>query len=446
MKARRNHNSASGQAITTVVIGAGQAGLAVSYQLSQRSISHVLLERAEVGNSWSTERWDSLRMLSPNWQNQLPGYALSQPNPKGFMLAKEFSEYLKQYAEHIGAPICRNCTVHSVESVNTGFEVATNQGVWTCRTVVIATGAFNQAAVPKIAQAIPDSVASLHSADYRAPEQLPDGGVLIVGASATGLQLADEVRRSGRPVTLAVGEHVRMPRYYRGRDILWWMDTIGLLDECYTDFDDLARVRSLPSPQLVGNASLDILDLNYLRDQGVQLVGRLAGANTSCAQFSGSLANVCKMADLKMGRLLRAIDGFIDECGLTHQCVSAEPFASTRIDEVPTLTMNWQKSNVRSVIWATGYKPDYSWLNLPVMNRKGRLEHDGGVLPVPGAYAMGLPFMRKRKSSFIHGAGDDSEAIVNHLTDYLYVSANTATKFPHYVNATESENARLRVI
>ena len=221
--------------------------------LTDHAIDHVVLERGEVANSWKTERWDSLRLLTPNWMSRLPGYGYEGDDPDGYRTMPETIAFLERYAEVSAAPVQTHTTVTSVRRSDDGYAVATTQGAWHCRAVVLATGACNIASVPAFAKAVPSTVATLTSMQYRNPSQLEEGGVLVVGASATGIQIADEVHRSGRPVTLSVGEHVRAPRVYRGRDIQWWMDVAGIFDERYDDMENLARVRRLPSMQLVGS-------------------------------------------------------------------------------------------------------------------------------------------------------------------------------------------------
>jgi putative flavoprotein involved in K+ transport len=403
---------------TTVVIGAGHAGLAVSHFLSARSIDHVVIERGEVANTWRTERWDSLRLLTPSWQSRLPGLQYEGDDPDGFMTMPEIVAFIERYARHVGAPVHGGTTVTSVRRRDGGYEVVTDQGTWESRAVVLATGGFNRARVPVVAGAVPASVTQVTPIDYRRPEQLPDGRVLVVGAAATGVQIADEVHRSGRPVTLAVGGHVRMPRVYRGRDIQWWMDRTGLLDERYDEVDDLVRARAVPSPQLVGTPQRATLDLNALTDIGVELVGRLAGVADGKAQLSGSLRNQCTLADLKLGRLLDTIDEWQREHGI-DEADPPQRFAPTRVADSPPLTLDLG-GDIRTIIWATGYVPDYSWLDVDVLDRKGRLRHDGGVvIGSPGMYRIGLNFLRRRKSSFIHGAEDDARDLVNHLAGQL---------------------------
>lgn len=387
--------------------------------LSESSVDHVILERGEIANTWKTERWDSLRLLTPNWQSRLPGYRYQGPDSDGFMTVPEVVEFIEGYAEFISAPIETGTEVASVSATDGGYRVHTNRGGWNCRSVVLAGGAFNLPQIPTVSEALPSNIAQLSAREYRNPNQLRDGGVLVVGASATGVQLAHEIHLSGRPVTLAVGEHVRMPRRYRGRDILWWMDKAGILNERYDEMDDLVRARNIPSPQLVGTTDKSTLDLNTLSNIGVRLVGRFAGVGSGKVLFSGSLRNVCALADLKMNRLLNTIDEWAEENGMNAEVEESHRFPATVVDEDPRLDVDVTGGEIRTVIWATGFRPDFSWLDVPVLDRKGRIRHDGGVVASPGMYVLGLTFLRRRKSSFIHGAEDDARDLSSHLVSYL---------------------------
>jgi putative flavoprotein involved in K+ transport len=405
--------------VTTVVIGAGHAGLAMSRCLTERSIDHVVLERGEVANSWKTERWDSLRLLTPNWQSRLPGYGYEGADPDGYRTMPETIAFIERYAGVIAAPVRTHTRVSSVRPLGEGYEVATARGEWQCRTVVLATGACNLAHVPAVAEAVPTTIATITPMQYRNPAQIAQGGVLVVGASATGTQIADEIQRSGRPVTLAVGEHVRVPRVYRGRDIKWWMDAAGVLDDRYDEIDDIVRARNVPSLQLAGSPERRTVDLNSLTGVGVKLVGRLAGIQNGKAQFSGSLRNLCALADLKMNRLLDRIDEWARDRGLAESVEPPHRFEPTEVEGSPPLGMDLARGDIRTIVWATGFRPDYSWLDVPVLDRKGRVRHDGGVVEAPGMYLMGIPFLRRRKSSLIDGAGDDARDLSAHLASYL---------------------------
>ncbi|GAA2056615.1 NAD(P)/FAD-dependent oxidoreductase [Catenulispora yoronensis] len=432
-----------------MVVGAGHAGLAASHFLSARGIDHLVLERGEVANSWRRERWDSLRLLTPNWLTRLPGgHRYQGPDPDGYLTAGEVADFIDGFAKASQAPVRTGVEVLAVRPAGAGtgagtetgtgtgtgtgsgartgtgsgtrigYRVQTDQGEIHTRTVVIASGACNLPSVPGFASAVPESISQLTPFDYAGPDALPDGGVLVVGASATGVQLAAEIARSGRPVTLSVGEHVRLPRTYRGRDVLWWMHAAGVWDQRHDQLDDLERARGLPSPQLAGTPGRSAVDLNALMASGVEPVGRWAAIRDGRALFSGGLRNVCSLADLKMARLLSGFDEWAT-AGLPGLDQPAEALEPTRVPASPRLQLDLRGGEIRTVLWATGFRPDYRWLDVPVVDAKGRLRHVGGVVDSPGLYALGLPVLRRRKSTFIHGAEDDAREVVDHLADYL---------------------------
>jgi putative flavoprotein involved in K+ transport len=378
-----------------------------------------VLERGEVANSWRRERWDSLRLLTPNSQSRLPGYRYEGADPDGFMTMAEVVEFISRFAVVSAAPVRTHTTVTSVKQTDTGYQIATSQGDLCCRSVMLASGACNAPSVPSLRHAVPASIQCFTPFDYRNPTHMPEGGVLIVGASATGVQLADEIHRSGRPVTLAVGEHVRLPRIYRHRDVLWWMEASGVWNQRYDEIDDLTRARNLPSPQLVGTPERATLDLNTLAAAGVKIVGRLAAVRDGRALFSGGLRNQFALADLKMDRLLDTFDEWARTDARAADIAPPERFEPTRAPGSSPLELDLRRGEIRSIVWATGFRPDYSWLRVPVIDHKGKLRHDGGVVDAPGLYALGLPVLRRRKSSFIHGAEDDARELVDHLAGYL---------------------------
>jgi putative flavoprotein involved in K+ transport len=397
---------------TVVVVGAGQAGLAMSHELTAKGIDHVVAERGEVANSWRTERWDSLRLLTPNWMTRLPGFRYGGSDPDGFMDVRETIAMLEAYRQRSGAPVLTSVEVHHARRGSRGFEVTTNAGRWTCDALVAATGAASEPHLPAVAAQLDGRITQLTALEYRNPAQLPAGEVLVVGASASGAQIADELRRDGRPVTLAVGEHVRVPRTYRGRDIHWWMDAIGLHDERYDEVDDVNRVRRLPSLQLVGSPERRSLDLNALVAAGVGIVGRLAAVSGRKALCSGGLGSLVAGADLKQDRLLARIDEFASERGLDGELPPPWRPERTRVGPVAT---ELDLARFETVIWATGHRPRFAWLDPRAFDARGRLRHDGGVGALDGLYVLGLPFLRRRKSSFIDGVGLDAHDLARHL-------------------------------
>jgi putative flavoprotein involved in K+ transport len=387
--------------VSVVVVGAGQAGLAMSCHLAAAGLDHVVLERGEMASSWRTERWNSLRLLTPNWMCRLPGYQYEGPDRDDYQTAAETAGWLEVYACRTGAPVRTRVTVRRVR-----------------RAAVVAAGASSDPWIPAVAAELPCRINQVTAMRYRSPAQLDaTGDVLVVGASASGVQIADELRRSGRSVTLAVGEHVRLPRTYRGRDIYRWLAAIGQLDERYDEVEDIERARRHASVQLVGNPTRMPLDLNALSDAGVDLVGRLMVVSGGVAQCSGGLASLTANADLKQARLLQRIDDFVTEHGFSGEVPGPDRPAPTRLGAVPTEV---DLGRFTTVVWATGYRPSYPWLDQAAFDRRGRVAHDGGVSPVPGLYVLGLPFLRRRRSNLIAGAGQDAAELLPHLLAYLH--------------------------
>lgn len=392
----------------------------MSRRLTERSVDHVVLERGVVANSWRTERWDSLRLLTPTWHVTLPGAGRAAgADPDGFLAVPELVAFLDDYARTIAAPVRTGVTVTRVASSGPGYTVTTDQRTWTCDTVVIASGGSTVAALPAAAEGVPADVTSVSTARYRSPDDVPDGGVLVVGASASGVQLADELVRTGRPVTIATGEHVRMPRTYRGRDAFWWLEQVGVLDERHDEVDDIVRARHTPSPQLVGSPNRGDLDLGTLQERGVRVVGKLGRLHDGVAQFSGGLANAVRLADLKLGRLLDRFDTWADHAGPDDLDDPHRP-APTTVDPSPRTEIDVAREGIRTVLWATGYRPDHSWLALPVLDHKGRVKHDGGVVTgAPGVYLLGTSLLRRRRSTYIGGADQDTAELADHLMSHL---------------------------
>ncbi len=407
--------------VTTVIIGAGQSGLAMSKELAARSVDHVILERGKIANSWRRERWDSLRLLTPNWMNGLPGAPYRGSDHDGYMPVGDLIARLDSFAGSLGAPIMTETSVLGVAISWAGYRVQTDQGAIDCENIIVATGAATLASRPGFASEMPAGIAQFTPLDYKRPGDLPPGRVLVVGASASGTQIAREIHLSGRDVTLAVGEHVRVPRTYRDADILMWMEMTGRWSERYDEVDDLDRQRAIPSLQLTGQDGENPLELNALQDIGIEIVGRMAGVRSGTAMFSGSLANACAAADLKLDRLLNGFDEWVRERGMDDLIDHPYRLTRTRMPQAPRLSIDLEREGFGAVVWATGYRPDHSWITLPVFDRKGRLVHDGGVVRT-GLYVMGLPFLRRRKSTFIDGVGDDAHDLSNHLVSNLGVN------------------------
>ncbi|MGE5831163.1 MAG: flavin-containing monooxygenase [Micromonosporaceae bacterium] len=392
--------------IEAVVIGAGHGGLAMSRCLVDRGVRHVVLDRGCVGERWRTARWESFHLLTPNWLSRLPGWRYTGPDPDGFMSAGEFAGYLGEYARSFDAPVRPHTLVTRVERTGCGFAVHTDGATWAARSVVIATGYHSRTKVPEIAAGLAPDVVQLSAARYRVPSSLPDGGVLVVGCSSSGVQIAHELARTGRPVTVAVGDHTRLPRRYRGRDILWWLDRIGSLDRTIDELPDAARARTEPSPQLAGTADRRGLDLGVLRQAGVRLVGRLRDLAGGTAEFADDLSTTIGAAQRRLDRLLARIDAF----AATTPGVALGPPDPPPPIAVPAgaSTMDLRRAGIAAVVWATGYRPWYPWLAVPVLDSDGRIRHQRGVTEVCGLYAIGLRFQHRRSSTFVDGARHDA--------------------------------------
>lgn len=390
------------------VIGGGQAGLVMSRSLTARGIDHVVLERGRIGERWSSKRWHSLHLLTTNAYSSLPGLPHKGSDPDAFMPANAFASYLASYAQEIAAPVMTSVEVTRVERSECGFRISTKSGQWQSRAVVVATGACDLPFRPATADALSPSIFQMTPSDYREPGQLPEGGALVVGASATGIQLAEEIHASGRPVTLAVGDHTRVPRRYRGRDIFAWMDAAGILDDSALEGGNLDAARRQPSFQLVGGPSRGDLDLGVLRAQGVRLFSRLAGIDGTRAKFMDDLQRTTGASHARLQRTLKRIDDFISGEGLSTP--AADPAARLPfLADSGFLTLDLQRGGIRSVIWATGYIRRYPWLKVPVLDGSGEIIHRGGVTASPGFYVLGLTFQRRRRSSFIDGCSLDAE-------------------------------------
>jgi putative flavoprotein involved in K+ transport len=400
--------------IDTVVIGAGHAGLAVSRLLTEADREHVVLDRGGVAERWRTERWDSLRLLTPNWLTRLPGRQYDGVDPDGFMSGGRFVRYLEQYAESFDAPVVAGTTVLELSRATSGgYRVATDRGTWRAGQVVIATGPHGVPHLPA-GLAAADVLTANH---YRNPAQLAPGGVLVVGASSSGVQIGDELNRAGRDVVLAVGRHTRMPRSYRGMDIFWWLERTGRLARTVDDMPDASAARREPSMQLVGRppeqAARDV-DLAALQARGVRLVGRFDGLDGRRARFRPDLAENITVADQRMHRTLALVDEHVAQSGLSDEVLP--PIRPRRLDiPLPCVQLDLSRERIGTVLVAAGYRPDYPWLQLPITDRTGAIRQYQGVTPAPGVYVVGQRFQHRRDSGFIDGARHDARAIVCHL-------------------------------
>ena len=417
--------------IDTVVVGAGHAGLAVSRLLTRAGHDHVVLDRGRVGERWRSERWDSLHLLTPAWMTRLPGWFYGGPDPEGFLGKDAMVRLLERYAESFDAPVVDGTTVLRVEPLPgaeggapTGprFRVVTDGGTLRCRNLVVATGPHGTPYLPEgLALAEGEHWATaagqlvLPANRYRNPDQLPAGGVLVVGASSSGTQIADELNRAGRDVVLAVGRHTRMPRRYRGLDVFWWLDATGRLARTIDSMPDVDAARREPSMQLVGrNGSDDDLDLGLLQSRGVRLAGRLLGTDRRAARFDDGLAGHVAEADRRLRRFLDAVDEYVDRVGLTSEVWAAGRPRPVPVQDPPE-RLDLRAEGIGTMLLATGYRPDHRWLRLPVTDERGHLVQRRGVTRVPGVYVVGQRFQHRRDSGFVDGARHDAHDVVHHL-------------------------------
>jgi putative flavoprotein involved in K+ transport len=412
--------------VETLVVGAGQAGLAVSRCLAEQGADHVVVERGRIAERWRTARWESLRLITPNWMSRLPGWSYSGTDPDGYMAAPELVSYLEDYAGSFAAPVHENTAVELVEASGNGLRVVTDQRTWLASNVIVATGTENRPYVPPFASGIDPGVHQLTASRYQGPHQVPDGGVLVVGASASGVQIADELHRSGRPVTISVGRHSRVPRRYRGRDILWWMERAGILGHTIDKMRDARSARSAPSLQLTGRSDHPV-GLDALAARGVTLAGRLVAADGRRLGFAGDLPASIRAAQGRMERTLRSIDAYISR--------SADEGASPADSPPPPVTaggpasLDLRHAGIRTVIWATGYRPAYPWLRVPALDRHGQIAHRRGVTGVPGLYVVGLKFLYRRDSTYVDGVRHDARFVATHVTRRMTTRALPAA-FP----------------
>jgi putative flavoprotein involved in K+ transport len=400
----------------TVVIGAGHAGLAVSRLLTVAGREHVVLERGRVAERWRSERWDSLRLITPAWMTRLPGWNATG-HPDAFVPALRLARDLEQYAESFAAPVHTGITVEALTSGPDGtYDLHTDRGTWRARSVVVATGPHGTPHVPAAVTRVDLPV--LTSNQYRNPEQLSAGGVLVVGASASGVQIADELARSGRDVVLAVGRHTRMPRRYRGMDIFWWLEATGRLARTIDEVRDAEAARHEPSMQLAGRAAGDIesgVDLAALQRRGVRLTGRLRGFERGVATFDHGLADLTHDADRLMHAVLDSIDRYVERAGLTREVLA--PVRPAGVRPAAALSrLDLPAEGIGTVVLATGFRPDHSWIDLPVTAPDGSIRQRRGVTDAPGVYVVGQRFQHRRDSGFIAGAPHDAEHVVACLT------------------------------
>jgi putative flavoprotein involved in K+ transport len=395
--------------VETLIVGGGQAGLAMSHMLGRRGRPHLVLERGRIAERWRSERWDGLRFQFPNWSVRLPDCAFPHADPDGFATSEEIVDYINAYAMQIEAPVRCGVAVTALHQGKggKGFVARTSAGSIQATNVVIATGPYQRPVVPDLPLG---ELFQLHASAYKQPDQLPSGAVLIVGSGASGAQIAEELVRAGRRVYLSVGRHRRMPRRYRGHDLIWWLGAMGL-DQTPVE----ARGPDATLPLITGAYGGHTVDFREFAAQGITLLGRLQAVQDGVLHFADDLRQNLAYGDAAHGGFLDRVDQFVEQSALS---VPSDPKARARRGEPPCVTEPLRQLDRRviglsAVIWATGYTFDFGWINLPVLHPDGRPMHNRGIAPVSGIYFLGLPWLSKMSSSFLSGVGDDAARLAD---------------------------------
>ena len=400
------------QTIDTLVVGAGQAGIAASEHLSKLGVPHLVLERKRIAEAWRTGRWDSLVANGPAWHDRFPGMEF-KTSPDGFPAKDEVADYFEDYVKHINAPVRTGVTVNKVtrNQGKPGFTVETSEGVIQANSVVSATGPFQVPVIPPIAPK-ESKIHQIHSAAYYNPEQLPAGAVLVVGAGSSGVQIADELQRAGRKVYLSVGAHDRPPRSYRERDFCWWLGVLGEWDA------EIAKPgREHVTIAVSGARGGHTVDFRALGHQGITLVGLTESFAGGKVKFKNDLAENIANGDANYLGMLDAADEYIKKNGID---LPEEPEARKRLPDPecvahPIKELDLAEAGITSIIWATGYKVDFSWLQVDTFDANGKPKHHRGVSYEPGVYFLGLPWLSRRGSSFIWGVWHDAKHVADHI-------------------------------
>jgi putative flavoprotein involved in K+ transport len=412
---RRVHKriDASMERVETLIIGGGQAGLVMSDMLSLRGCPHLLLERHRIAERWRTERWNGLRFQFPNWSVRLPGFPFAHEEPDGFATAAEIADYITAYADFIAAPIrCGIAVTKLHRGIGAdGFIAETSDGRFEARNVVVATGPYQRPIIPASLQK-EIGIFQVHASQYRDPGQLPPGSVLIVGSGASGAQIAEELHRDGRCVYLSVGRHRRMPRRYRGRDLIWWLATLGL-DK--TPVEKRGPDKSLPL--ITGAYGGHTIDFRQFAAKGITLLGRLVAIRNGVLDIAPDLSASLAHGDAAYIAFLDMVDEHVER---NKSAMPEEPSARAKQPDPlcvvqPIRSVHLRAAHITTVIWATGYDVDFSWINLPVLDTRGQPIHRHGVANIAGLYFLGLQWLSKMNSSFLAGVADDAARLADHI-------------------------------
>ncbi len=390
-----------------IIVGGGQAGLSMSYCLTQRNIDHIIFEQHQIAHSWQEKRWDSFCLVTPNWQCQLPDYPYQGSEPDGFMVKTEIVEYIRSYAQSFSAPVREGVEVIKVHSdARDRFEVATTIGNYTADQVVVATGGYHTPRIPRMAERLPQDLTQIHSSQYRNPDQLPDGDVLVIGTGQSGCQIAEDLHLAGRRVHLSVGSAPRSPRRYRGKDVVDWLDQMGYYDMSIDEHPEKETIRHRTNHYLTGRDGGREIDLRKFATEGMQLYGRLKDIEGDRLWFKDDLQHNLDAADAVAESIKQTIDKFIAKNNLNAPEASPHKPVWEPEEFVPEITC--KTANIRSVIWSTGFEADFRWVEVPVFDGKGYPSHDRGVTLVKGFYFLGLPWLYTWGSGRFSGIARDA--------------------------------------
>jgi len=404
---------------SVIVVGGGQAGLSASYYLQKEGIDHLVLEKHNVTHTWRNQRWDAFSLVTPNWQCALPGYTyvddFKGADPHGFMKKDEINAYLAGFVKAVNAPVREGVTVQRVvPRAIGGFEVHTSQGEFSAEQVIVASGGYHTPIIPRLAERLPVSIHQLHSEQYRNPEALPAGNVLVVGSGQSGAQIAEDLHLAGRKVFLAVGDAPRCARFYRGKDVVDWLAEMGYY-EIGVDTHPLREgVRDNTNHYVTGRDGGRDIDLRKFAVEGMELFGRLEGLQGTRMQFAGNLAESLDSADAVYNRINGSIDNYIEKHGI--DAPAGERYVPTWTPEQERSEVDLEAAGITSIIWCIGFSPDFSWVEAPVFNGRGHPGHQRGVTAQPGLYFLGLPWLYTWGSGRFSGVAKDAQYVVDQIS------------------------------
>ncbi len=400
--------------LDTVIIGAGQAGLAVSYYLTQQGRKHIILEKDRVGEAWRSKKWDSFTLVTPNWALRLPGFVYQGDDPDDFLTREEIVCYLEDYVRLFHPPLHLGVEVTSIQAAENGFRIESKGEAFAATNVVVATGPFQKPKMPAFSTQISPQIHQLHSSEYRNAREMPPGAILVVGSGQSGCQITEELYQEGRKVYLSTGGAGRLPRRYRGNDIFWWLKEIGMMDRTVDKLPSLHK-RFDASPQLTGKGGGRWLNLHQFALDGVILLGRAQGGNEMLLYFAEDLMENLAKSDKPIGEIRKAIDGFVAKTEMEALEEETLPELRAGYESQMLTELDLNSAGITSIIWAVGYTFDFSWVKFPIFDEFGFPLHQRGITAQPGLYFVGLQWLYKPKSSLLLGVGEDAEYIAAHI-------------------------------